>query len=111
MKDELTSERLFLCMCRFSEDIMNFTDLISIPAIAQHFGVTKYRVRKLMNELRDMGLVKSGYESCYSDWCEQFFIVRGFCITEKGRNTDTYKKVQKEEIALIEECFGNKEAE
>ena len=101
-----TKAELFSLMCSTTASIMNYyTDLISIPAIAQIFNTTKYRVRKLMKELESEGLVKSGHESCYSDYNEQYYIVRGFCLTRAARETPEYKDAVERENRLVNEVF------
>ncbi len=108
MNKALTKESLLRLMCDVSVGIMNYTDLISIPAIADYFNTTKYQVRKLMKELQREGLVESGIESCYSDYCEQYFIIRGFRVTKTGMETDVYKQADKRENEIIEKVWGSR---
>ena len=106
MNKALTKESLFRLMCDVSVGIMNYTDLISIPAIAEYFHTTKYQARKFMKELQQEGLVESGMESYYSDYCEQYYIVRGFRLTKEATNTDEYKQSTIAENKLIKEIWG-----
>ena len=93
----MTKDDLFDFMCKCDSDIMRPTNLVSIPAISKILGFTKYRIRKLMKELKDSGMVISGCESLYSSYDERFYIIRGFELTKKALNTDTYKEIQQKE--------------
>jgi hypothetical protein len=105
---ELTSDALFVLMCNSDVCIMNYqTSLISVPTIASHFKVSKYRVRLLMKELQEKGLVKSGIDSFYDNYCEQQILIRGFGITKAAHETEIYKRAYNNEMKLIEECFGH----
>lgn len=107
-----SKEDVFALMCTTTACVMNYvTDLIPSTVIADHFKCSRYRVKKLLQELVNDGLVKSGYESCYSDWTEQFYIVRGFHLTKAGLETDTYKDAEIRENIRIDECFGGKSDE
>lgn len=98
-KPTITPEDVFRIMCNTTASVMNhYTKLIPTTAMAEHFKCSRYRIRKCLQPLIDEGLVASGCENCYSDWREQFYIVRGFYITEKGKETDVYKKADQEEM-------------
>lgn len=103
---KVTSAQVFKLMCNSAVCIMNYyTDLIPTTAMANKLCTSRYQIRKCLEELEAMEYVKSGYESCYSDWSEQYYIVRGFFVTEKGQNTPEYKNALKEENKLINEVF------
>lgn len=102
-----TKEDVFLLMCSTTACVMNYhTDLIPSTAMAEHFKCSRYRIKKILKELVEDGLVKSGYESCYSSWTEQYYIVRGFRLTKAGRNTETYRSAEENDRKLIDEVFG-----
>lgn len=71
-------------------DLMNF-----IP------GVTKYRMRKILRELKEEGLIEYRSKGCpgeedpyYHEWnCDPAPPINGYALTEKGMETETYKTV------------------
>lgn len=58
-------------------------------ALSKVCGMSLYKTRKELKKLKEQGLI----ESCIhiSD-DEEFFILRGYTITEKGRKTKEYEK-------------------
>jgi len=107
MNKQISPDVLFKSMCETTVNVMNYyTSFISVPALAQQFETTKYQIRKTMKELVFNSLVRSGYECCCSECDDQYFIVRGFCVTKKGEQTQVYKNAYEQETKNIKECFG-----
>ncbi|WMI81826.1 hypothetical protein [Anaerotignum sp. MB30-C6] len=108
--EAITTDQVFQLICNSSVCIMNYqTSLIPSTAMAEILKTSTYRVKKCLKELKEKGFVLSGCESVYSSWHEQYFIVRGYYLTEKARETETYKEAEKKEIELINKCFGSDE--
>lgn len=103
----VTPDQVFQLMCNLSVCIMNYkTSLIPSTVMAEILKTSKYQTRKCIKELKGKGLVLSGCESVYDSWHEQYFIVKGYYLTEKAVETDTYKEAERKEIDLINECFS-----
>jgi Mn-dependent DtxR family transcriptional regulator len=103
---KVTPDQVFSLMCNTTVCIMNYyTNLIPTTAMAERLETSRYRIRKCLKELEAKGYVKSGYECCYSDWLEQYRVVRGFYVTIEGQNTETYKEAERKERELIHDVF------
>ena len=106
MDFEVLKEVVFKNLCNSAVAIMNIhTALVSVPYLANRLQVSKYMVRKAMDELRKEGLVESGIDSWYDSWCEEQILARGFRITQKAKETEIYKAALTREEELISECF------
>lgn len=72
--------------------------------IAITTGWSLYKVRKLLKELKQEGLITS---DLYVDRGEERpILVRGYIITEKGKKTQEYKLAHETERKLCRECFN-----
>jgi DNA-binding PadR family transcriptional regulator len=71
--------------------------------IAGTTGWRLYYVRKLLKELKQEGLITSDL------WVEQGderpILVRGYVLTEKGKDTDEYRQAWERERQICKECF------
>lgn len=92
-------------MIGISVNVMNPTNVISVPTIANFLKTSKYQVRKYINELRNEGLVEVGVLPCF-DYEECQLPIKGFCITSNAEKLDEFKKQSKEELDLIKKHFG-----
>ena len=100
---------VFCYLCIMATDWHEAANVNSIRLIAQALGFTKYRVRKCICTLREMGLVErtscgcpaveSNTESGYELWYEARPPVNGFGLTEEGYNSKTYQ----EAIRILDE--------
>lgn len=71
--------------------------------IAGTTGWRLYYVRKLLKELKQEGLIDSDLWVEPGD--ERPILVRGYVLTEKGKNTDEYRQAWERERQLCKECF------
>lgn len=101
MDFEVLKETIFKNLCNSAVAIMTHTALVSVPYLANRLQVSKYMVRKAMDELRKEGLVESGIDSWYDSWCEEQILARGFRITQKAKETEIYKAALAHENELI----------
>lgn len=69
-----------------------YTDALSSVDIAYVLNTSRYQVRKHIKSLIEQGLVKSKCESCYAEYKDHFVIVKGYALTELGKQTDEYKR-------------------
>ena len=90
-------------ICRVYMDIM--TNRIPIPStiIADEIKISVYQARKELKKLKEAGLVVS------TIYCDKTkfgnFIIRGYTITEKARDTKEYKTAYEESEKVMKECF------
>ena len=93
---------VFAYLCEAATDYHDAANVQPVRKIAEFTGLTKYRVRKVIKCLRDLGLVEKttcGFpayeiytENGLTDWDESHPPVNGFGLTEKGFESATYKK-------------------
>ena len=102
----ITADDVLDVLIRADVSIDGWTKIKSVPYIAYSLNISKYRARMLIKALKDLGLVKSDMESCYSDWSERYFIVRGYVLTDKARHLAAWHQANIRELAIISECFG-----
>lgn len=92
---------VFAYLCSAATDYHDAANVNSVRLISEFTGLTKYRVRKVINCLRDLGLVERttcgfpAYEWSSEngkDFTESHPPVNGFGLTKKGFESATYKK-------------------
>lgn len=99
---------VFVMLCNSAVCIMNYnTKLVPTTYISQRFKVSRYIIRKIMQELKADGLVESGWDSWYCTYNEQQIIARGFTITKKAESTEVYIKAKELEEKLIQESLSS----
>lgn len=90
-------EDVFRYLCEAASGIGPHTAIRSISNIASAFGATEYNVRKCIKELVHDCLVERSYDGGIDEvgvvWC-----YHGFCITEIGYETETYKECEKKPL-------------
>jgi hypothetical protein len=100
-------KEVFKCFCRLYLDVMNYnTKLFPSTVIATIFEISLYKARKIIKTLVNEGLLQSGCDSWYDDYCEQQIIARGYTITEKAKQTDIFKEAEEAEEKLRKEIWG-----
>lgn len=111
---KIDKDVLFFLMCEIDVDIMNAGYPISIPNCAELLKTSKYQVRKYMKELEKEGLVKSvciyydgrpDYET--GELWDDARIMKGWELTEKGRQTEMRKERSKNMSRIIKEVWGD----
>lgn len=96
--------KVFAYLCDAATDYHDAANVQPVRRIAERTGLTKYRVRKVIKSLCDLGLVERkscGFPAweCHTedglvDWDESHPPVNGFGLTEKGFESATYKKAE-----------------
>ncbi len=91
--------------------------VLSAKDIANATKMSKYKILKILHELRDEGLVERASQGCpaqisYGEIteliCEAMPPLNGWALTPKGRETDIYKAVEDEyERGMKEWANGN----
>lgn len=104
---ESLKEEIFFLYCKASADMMDPSDgVLSSIATAKHFNISKYMARKVIHDLVEEGLLRKTHYGGLSDWDWQVHCYHGYSITNKARNTWTYKKALYREAKICAECFG-----
>ena len=67
-------------------------------------GMSLYKTRKELKKLKELGYVKA------DRWCDagedRNYLVSGYTITEKAKETEEYKKAYAEEANICKWCFN-----
>lgn len=104
-KTTITADDVLNLLISIDVTIDKWTKITPSTYIAHSLSITVHRARKLIKELKDRELVESAMESCYSDWCERYFIVRGYVLTDKARHLQKWHEANIKELKAIGECF------
>lgn len=80
----------------------------SIRHVANCFCATEYNIQKCVKELVADGLLERDYEGGMDDE-GMVHCYHGFSLTEKGLQTETYKRVRKQEDDDIVRIFFSEE--
>lgn len=72
--------------------------------IASTTGLRLYYVRKLLKELKQEGLITS--DLLVEQGEERPILIRGYVLTEKGKQTVEYKLAHEAERKICKECFN-----
>lgn len=91
-------DKIFELYCQFTASAMNIVSTLPSTTIAKHFNITLYKARKYIKELVNEDLLVSNIEILNFDREEPPTILRGYCLTKKGFETEIYKQKLKEEI-------------
>lgn len=102
----MNADDVLKILCEADVVISDYTKIRSVPYIANELCITKYRARKLINELRNRGLVVAEMESCFNDDLSEYRIANGFVITPKARETEIYKNAKAAEERTRKKIFG-----
>ncbi len=103
---KITKEQVLDILIKCHVNIMNPTDVISIPNIAYLLKTSTYQVRKYMNQLKKDELVKIGYLPTSAFDEELSLPIKGFCITNKAKELEQYKIAEKAEHETLKRVFG-----
>ena len=96
--------RVFDIICQHCVSIMGGWIPYPSTCIAKTTGWRLYYVRKLLKELKHEGLIDS---DLYVDQGEERpILIRGYVITEKGKDTDEYRMAWETERRICKECFN-----
>ncbi len=96
-------DRVFNILCQHCNSIMAGWIPYPSTCIAETTGWRLYYVRKLLKELKQEGLIDS---DLYVDQGEERpILIRGYVVTEKGKNTNEYRLAHEVERKICKECF------
>lgn len=97
-------DKIFSILCRHCCNIMD--GWIPYPSTVIHSqipSITLYAVRKHLKALKQEGLITSDLYVDHGD--ERPILIRGYVVTEKGRNTNEYRQAHEIERRICKECF------
>lgn len=86
----------------------DYVSTIPSTEIAKQFNITLYKARKIIKELVEEGWLVSNIEvlCCYPHYDDDWYpprIYRGYTLTEKGFETDTYNKCYNKYMKALED--------
>ena len=91
-------------LCRHYVSIMDGWIPFPSTCLSQVCEMSLYKTRKELKKLKEQGLVVS------DRYCEVGedgnYLINGYTITEKAKETEEYKKAYDEERWLCQECFN-----
>lgn len=95
--------RVFNILCQHCCSIMDGWIPYPSTCIAGTTGWRLYYVRKLLKQLKQEGLITS---DLYVEQGEEHpILVRGYIVTEKGKDTEEYRTAWEVERRICKECF------
>ncbi len=96
--------KIFSILCNHSCNIMD--GWIPLPSTVIHTqipSITLYAVRKHLKALKQEGFIDS---DLYVEQGEEHpILVRGYIVTEKGKDTEEYRTAWEVERRICKECF------
>lgn len=94
---------LFYIICRHCVSIMDGWIPVPSTCLSHLTGMSLYQTRKKLKELKEQGLVDS---DLYVEMGEERpILVRGYIVTEKGKQTEEYKHAHEAERRICKEVF------
>lgn len=90
-------------LCRHNVSIMDGWIPFPSTILSKLCNMSLYKTRKELKRLKDLGYVKA------DRWCDvgedRNYLVNGYTITEKAKETEEYKKAYSEEANICKWCF------
>lgn len=102
---KISKDSIYNLLVGIDLDIMNPIRCINIVNMAELLKTSRYQVKKYIDILKSEDLVTLKMVDVSSDE-ELYPPYWGYCLTDKGKDTDYYKRKRIEEDKLIKECFG-----
>lgn len=101
---------VFECIAKWeSAYLLHYGSPIFRSAILKSTGLNLYQYRNQIKELKDNDLIKY-VRYMQRDYCEGYledcYFVQGWLLTEKGRQTELFKKIAEAEEKRMEKFFG-----
>lgn len=107
--ETMTADDVLGFMISRSVCVTPYAYIFSVPYMAQEFGITKYRARKYINELKERGLVRSTCESGYDDYYERWYILRGYVLTKAAKELPEYIEAERKEMEYLNDLIHKEE--
>ena len=82
----------YICQKHIERELNENVVAVSVPEIAENLNYSVNFVRKHIRRLMELDLIVSVCESGFNEYKDRYEIVRGYKLTDKGKNTDEYEK-------------------
>lgn len=92
-------------MIEYTVSTVPNSNIFSVPYIAERFGITKYKARKYIDELKERGLVRSTCESGYDDYTERWYVLRGYVLTKAAKELPEYIEAYRKEMEYLNDMI------
>lgn len=93
--NKVTKDEVYECAVRQSATIHPIYQT-SVPWVADKLKTSKYQVRKFVKQLCEEGLLKRSSTNPWYPEDGESLPLHGFTTTEKSRDTEIHKKIDKE---------------
>lgn len=94
---------IFYILCRHHVSIVDGWIPVPSMCLSRLTDMSLYKTRKKLKELKSQGLVDS--DLWVEPGEERPILVRGYIVTEKGKQTEEYREAYEEERDLCKKCF------
>lgn len=82
----------YICRRCIERDLNENVVAVSVPEISKELNYSENFTRSLIRKLKEKELIKGVCESGYNESTDRYVIVRGYALTGKATNTDSYQK-------------------
>ena len=98
-------DKVFEILCHHSVSVIQGWVPYPSTCIARTTGWSLYKVRKLLKQLKQEGLIDSDLYVETGPDLDRPILVRGYILTKKALDTKTYEIAWEEERKTCQECF------
>ena len=82
----------YICYRCIERDLNENVVAVSVPEISKELNYSENFTRSLIRKLKEKELIQGVCESGYNESTDRYVIVRGYALTGKATNTDSYQK-------------------
>lgn len=82
----------YICYRCVERELNDCVIAVSVPEIAEQLSYSENFVRSIIRKLKEKGLIAGVCESGFNESVDRYVIVRGYKVTEKGKQTESYEK-------------------
>ena len=91
-------------LCRHCVSIMGGWYPFPSTSLSEVCGKSLYQTRKELKKLKEQGYIVSDRDCEIGE--DRNYLVSGYAITDKAKETEEYKQAFEEEEKICRECFG-----
>ena len=82
----------YICYRCIERELNKNVVAVSIPEIAEQLSYSQNFVRSIIRKLKEKELITGVCESGFDEYKDKYVIARGYKLTDKGKQTDSYEK-------------------
>ena len=82
----------YICYRCVERELNDHVIAVSVPEIAKQLSYSPNYVKSIIRKLKEKELIIGVCESGFNEAEEKYVIVRGYKVTAKGKQTDSYEK-------------------